>query len=147
MFGEQASANAGQLQAGIYSEDASQATYQRLHQMAETILRAGFPVVIDATYLKQDQRQAAAGVASETGVPFLILDCNAPDAVIASWLAKRQADQNDPSDATLEVVKAQQASRDPLSAEELLQSKRVETNESGSLDLLVKQIRQRLPGL
>ena len=147
MFGEQASASAGQLQAGIYSEDASQATYAHLHKQAETILRAGFPVVIDATYLKQPQRQAAAAVASETGVPFLILDCNAPDAVIASWLAQRQADQNDPSDATLEVVAAQQASRDPLSAEELLQSKRVETNESGSLDQLVKQIRQRLPGL
>ncbi|MNH38315.1 hypothetical protein D3C73_1563370 [compost metagenome] len=80
-------------------------------------------------------------------MPFLILDCNAPHAVIASWLAQRQADKNDPSDATLEVVEAQQASREPLTAEELLQSKRVETNESGSLDQLVEQIRQRLPGL
>ncbi|MCU1731566.1 MULTISPECIES: AAA family ATPase [unclassified Pseudomonas] len=147
VFGEQTSEAAGELQAGIYSSDASQATYERLHQLAALILRAGFPVVIDATYLKQAQRQAAAEVASATGVPFLILDCNAPDAVIASWLAQRQADQNDPSDATLEVVTAQQASREALSAEELLQSKRVETNESDSLDNLVKQIRQRLPGL
>lgn len=147
LFGEQAEQAAGQLQQGIYADDASQKTYQHLHQLAGTILRAGFPVVIDATYLKQTQRQAAADVASETGVPFLILDCNAPDAVIASWLAQRQADQNDPSDATLEVVAAQQASRDPLTGEELLKAKRVETNESGSLDELVKQIRQRLPGL
>ncbi|WP_110968890.1 bifunctional aminoglycoside phosphotransferase/ATP-binding protein [Pseudomonas huaxiensis] len=147
VFGEQNSEAAGELQAGIYSSDASQATYERLHQLAALILRAGFPVVIDATYLKQAQRQAAAEVASATGVPFLILDCNAPDAVIASWLAQRQADRNDPSDATLEVVTAQQASREALSAEELLQSKRVETNESDSLDNLVKQIRQRLPGL
>ncbi|MDD1956934.1 AAA family ATPase [Pseudomonas sp. 8209] len=147
LFGEQAEQAAGQLQQGIYADDASQKTYQHLHQLAGTILRAGFPVVIDATYLKQAQRQAAADVASETGVPFLILDCNSPDAVIASWLAQRQADQNDPSDATLEVVAAQQASRDPLTGEELLKAKRVETNESGSLDELVKQIRQRLPGL
>ena len=147
LFGEQSSEAAGQLQTGIYHADASQATYERLHQLAAVILRAGFPVVIDATYLKQPQRQAAAEVASETGVPFLILDCNAPDAVIASWLAQRQADQNDPSDATLEVVAAQQASREALSNEERLQSKRVETNESDSLDDLVKQIRQRLPGL
>ncbi|MGH8484431.1 MAG: AAA family ATPase, partial [Pseudomonas sp.] len=147
LFGEQAAASAGQLQAGIYSEDASLATYAHLHTLAETVLRAGFPVVIDATYLKHAQRQAAAHVASETGVPFLILDCNAPDAVIASWLAQRQAERNDPSDATLDVIKAQHASRDPLSTEEQLLSKRVETNESGSLDQLVKQIRQRLPGL
>ena len=147
LFGEQNSDVAGELKAGIYSADASEATYERLHQLAAVILRAGFPVVIDATYLKQAQRQAAAEVASETGVPFLILDCNAPDAVLASWLAQRQADQNDPSDATLEVVAAQQANREALSAEELLQSKRVETNESESLDKLVEQIRQRLPGL
>lgn len=147
LFGEQNAATAGQLQAGIYTTDASQATYARLHHLAEVVLRAGLPVVIDATYLKQPQRQNAAEVASETGVPFLILDCNAPEAVIASWLAQRQADQNDPSDATLDVVTAQQASREALSAEELLQSKRVETNESASLDDLVKQIRQRLPGL
>ena len=104
-------------------------------------------MVIDATYLKQPQRQAAAEVASETGVPFLILDCNAPDAVIASWLAQRQADSNDPSDATLDVIAAQQASRDALDADEQLHSKRVETNESDSLDKLIEQIRQRLPGL
>ena len=41
----------------------------------------------------------------------------------------------------------QQASRDPLSAEELLLSKRVETNESGTLDALVAHVRQHLPGL
>lgn len=147
LFGEQAEQAAGQLEQGIYASEASQKTYAHLHQLAGIILRAGFPVVIDATYLKQAQRQAAAEVASDTGVPFLILDCNAPDAVIASWLAQRQADQSDPSDATLEVVAAQCASRDPLTGEELLLSKRVETNESGSLDELVKQIRQRLPGL
>nr|WP_255263634.1 bifunctional aminoglycoside phosphotransferase/ATP-binding protein [Pseudomonas aegrilactucae] len=147
LLGEQTSQDAGQLQQGIYTSDASQKTYAHLHQLADAILRAGFPVVIDATYLKQAQRQAAAEVASATGVPFLILDCNAPDAVIANWLAQRQADQNDPSDATLEVVAAQQTEREPLNAQELLQSKRVQTNESGSLDELVKQIRQRLPGL
>ncbi|MDG9884027.1 AAA family ATPase [Pseudomonas sp. GD04058] len=147
MFGEQAGEATGELQTGIYSSDASQATYERLHQLAAMILRAGFPVVIDATYLKQPQRAAAAEVASETGVPFLILDCNAPDAVIASWLAQRQADRTDPSDATLEVIAAQQVSRDPLNAEEQLHSKRVETNESDSLDKLIEQIRQRLPGL
>jgi predicted kinase len=104
-------------------------------------------VVIDATYLKRAQRDAAAQVAEATGAPCLIIDCNAPPAVIASWLAQRQADQNDPSDANLAVIEAQQANREPLSAEEVLRSKRVETNESGSLDALVANIRQRLPGL
>jgi predicted kinase len=111
------------------------------------ILHAGFPVVIDATYLKREQRDNAAQVAEATGTPFLILDCQAPEAVIESWLAQRQADNADPSDATLEVVKAQQASREPLDAEEQKHSKRVETQESASMDQLIEQIRQHLPGL
>ena len=146
LFGKQSVADAGHLEAGIYDKQASVATYQRLHELAEIILHAGFPVVLDATYLKHEQRKAAAEVASETGVPFLILDCQAPDAVIASWLAQRQAEAIDPSDATLEVVKAQQATRDPLDAEEQKHSKRVNTQESASMDQLIEQIRQHFPG-
>lgn len=145
LFGEQKVENTPQ--AGIYAADASAATYARLNEIADTVLRAGFPVVLDATFLKREQRDAAAKIAEATGAPFLILDCNAPQAVIAAWLAQRQADKNDPSDATLTIIEEQQATRDPLSAEELLLSKRVETNESGTLDALVAHIRQRLPGL
>jgi aminoglycoside phosphotransferase family enzyme/predicted kinase len=134
-------------EAELYSDAASRRTYERLHSLANTVLHAGLPVVIDATYLKHAQRAAAAQVAETSGTPFLILDCHAPDAVIASWLAQRQQQGTDASDATLAVVQAQQASREPLSDEERLLSKRIETNESGSLDQLIKQIRARLPGL
>lgn len=147
LFGEQKETDLGKLSAGIYSRDASTATYQHLHQLAEAVLRAGFPVVIDATYLKRAQRDAASQVAESCGVPFLVLECNAPDAIIASWLEQRQAADSDPSDATMEVVRAQQASREPLSEDELLHSKRVDTHESASLDSLIARIRQRLPGL
>ncbi|WP_341304820.1 AAA family ATPase [Pseudomonas sp. TMP25] len=147
LYGEQQDVNIGKLSAGIYSQDASAATYQRLHQLAEAALRAGFPVVIDATYLKHTQRDAASQVAEACGAPFLILDCNAPDDVIASWLDQRQAVSTDPSDATMEVVRAQQASRESLSEDERLQSRRVETHQSASMDSLIASIRQRLPGL
>ena len=145
LFGQQQVPN--DPQAGIYSSDASSATYTRLHEVAAAILRAGFPIVIDATYLKHDQRDAAAKVAEATGAPFLILDCDAPQAVIESRLAQRQADQQDPSDANLAVIAAQQSSREALTPTEILCSKQVKTNESGTLDIVVAQIRQRLPGL
>jgi len=67
--------------------------------------------------------------------------------VIASWLEQRQAENSDPSDATLEVVKAQQASREPLNAAELQHATRVDTQESASMDQVIDQIRLRLPGL
>jgi len=132
---------------GIYSAEAGEATYQRLHTLAEAALNAGFSVVIDATYLKHQQRQAAWQVAEATGVPFLIIDCEAPDAVIEQWLAQRQAEGRDPSDATMAVVRAQQASREPLSESEQLLSRRLDTPDAASLDSLLTAIRQRLPGL
>jgi aminoglycoside phosphotransferase family enzyme/predicted kinase len=131
----------------LYSADVSAKTYERLNELAAVVLRAGFPVVVDATYLKRAQRQATAQVAESTGAPFLILDCAAPKVVIEGWLAQRQAQNDDPSDATMDVIEAQLASREPLDADETLRSRHVETNLSGDLDKLVTDIRQYLPGL
>jgi Uncharacterized protein conserved in bacteria len=147
LLGTQPQESTGRLDTGIYSQAASEATYARLHELAGAILSAGFSVVIDATYLKRAQRTAAASMAESTGVPFVILDCNAPDAVIELWLTQRQLEGHDPSDANLDVVRAQQASREALDEGELLVARRVETNDAASLDSLVGAIRQRLPGL
>lgn len=147
LFGNQPEAAKGQLHAGIYSAEAGVATYQRLHQLAENALHAGFPVVLDGAYLKRAQRAAAWQVAEQNGDPFLILDCQAPQEVIAGWLQQRQAAGTDPSDATLAVIEAQQASREVLSDDELAHSKRVDTHDSASLNSLIESIRQRLPGL
>ncbi|WP_271409198.1 bifunctional aminoglycoside phosphotransferase/ATP-binding protein [Pseudomonas sp. Q1-7] len=146
LFGEQQPGAEG-LQSGIYDAEASVATYERLNQLATVALQAGFPVIIDATFLKLAQRKAARKVAEKTGTPFLILECHAPEAVIESWLAQRQAEGGDPSDATLEVVRAQLANREPLNASEQTQSKRIDTHQASSLDDLVKLIRQHLPGV
>src|SRR5690606_38950565 len=86
LYGKQPSAAEGELDSGIYSAEAGEATYRRLHELAEMALTAGFSAVIDATYLKHEQRQAAWQVAESTGVPFLIIDCEAPEAVIEQWL-------------------------------------------------------------
>nr|WP_276583606.1 bifunctional aminoglycoside phosphotransferase/ATP-binding protein [Pseudomonas sp. RIT-PI-S] len=133
----------------LYSEQASEATYDRLHQLAGTVLGAGFPVVLDATYLKQPQRAAAQAIAQARGVPFIILDCAAPQAIIESWLSQRQAQlhERDPSDATLEVIATQERNRDPLSGEERLAARSVATHDAQSVDALLDTIRQRLPGL
>ncbi|QAX81737.1 bifunctional aminoglycoside phosphotransferase/ATP-binding protein [Candidatus Pseudomonas adelgestsugas] len=131
----------------IYTADASAATYTRLNEIANIVLHAGYPVVLDATFLKSKQRIAAAKVAEAIGAPFLILDCYASLAVITSRLTQRQTDKNDPSEATLTVIQEQQANRDPLTPAELLLSKRVETNDNGTLDALVTYIHQQLLGL
>lgn len=146
MFGEQRDTDKGQLAAGIYDAQSSEATYGRLHELAGLALRAGYPVVIDATYLRHAHRHAARKVAEATGTPFLILDCQAPEAVIAGWLEQRQAEGTDPSDATLDVIRAQQAGRDGLDEYEQAHGTRIDTHQASSLDTLVERIRQSLPG-
>lgn len=129
----------------LYSAESGKATYDRLHHLAADILQASYPVVLDATYLKQAQREAAAQVAETAAVPFLIIDCHAPDTVIAQWLAERQAEGRDPSDATLAVVQAQQQGREALTEQELIRTRHVDMTDPTNLDALVKAMQDKLP--
>jgi predicted kinase len=147
MLGEQSADLKGHINAGIYTTEAAQATYQRLHQLATRILQAGFAVVIDAAYLKHEQRQAAQQVAEQTGAALMILDCHAPDAVISTWLAQRQAAQQDPSDATQAIIDAQHASREALDSAEQAVSIRIDTHDTDSLSSLITRLRNYLPGI
>lgn len=128
----------------LYSVDATIKTYNHLYQLAKNSLRAGYRVVLDAAYLKHDERLKAKQVAEEVGVPFLILDCEAPLEVIEKNLAKRMALANDPSDATLEVVKQQLTWREPLTTDEKTMSYLIETQNQESVDKLIEYIDQYL---
>lgn len=147
LFGAQPAEQQGQLSAGIYQASASQATYQRLNELASLALRAGYPVVLDASFLKRAQRDAARQVAEDNGVPFLLLDCQAPEGVLEQRLTQRLREGNDPSDATLDVLHAQQASREPLAEDELARQRVVDTHAGSGLEQLVAELRQRMPGL
>ena len=58
LHGLAAAARSGsELGKGLYAPSASQATYDRLNQLAAAILEAGYPVVVDATFLEQEQRE------------------------------------------------------------------------------------------
>nr|WP_245399802.1 bifunctional aminoglycoside phosphotransferase/ATP-binding protein [Atopomonas sediminilitoris] len=147
LLGEQPASQQDALGQGIYSAQASEQTYRHIHQLAEQILQAGFSPLLDATYLKHAQRQAACDLAEEHATPFLILDCQAPDEQIAQWLEERRQAGDDPSDASLEVMRAQQASREPLSQEEQQHAKFINTHDSHSVASLIGRIRQRFPSL
>ena len=98
----------------IYSSSASAVTYAKLLATATDVLEAGYPVVLDATYLKHQQRRAAFGLASQLGVGFGILDCSAEPEVLRQRLIGRRATDNDASDADLQVLADQLANSDPL---------------------------------
>jgi aminoglycoside phosphotransferase family enzyme/predicted kinase len=60
--------------ASLYSAEATLQTYSRLVELAEAIILSGFPVIIDATFLKRDERTRFRALAERFGLPFVILD-------------------------------------------------------------------------
>lgn len=104
-------------EAGVdaYTPEATHRTYAELLARGRIALAAGFPVVLDAAYLRRTERDAACALAREMGVPFAILDCEASMAVLRERIAARQGD---PSEANLDVLERMAAVAEPLSAEE-----------------------------
>lgn len=108
----------GELDRGIYSAEASVRTYTRLEGLANEVLGAGFPAIIDAAFLKQSQRERFAGLAARRQVPFLIVDCHSAQSILEARLLARAKAGTDASDAGLEVLAHQQANAEPLTAGE-----------------------------
>ena len=99
----------------IYSTKCSQKTYQKLENFATTILNAGFSVLIDATFLKLEQRAMFQKLAAEQNVKFLILDFHATKEELNDRILQRQQRGNDVSEATLAVLEQQLRTAQPLS--------------------------------
>lgn len=109
---------AAPLDAALYRPATTAATYARLRKLAADIVRAGLPVIVDATFLHQEQRAPFAALAAELGLPFFIVDIRASEATLRARLAQRARGGGDPSDAGPEVLDHQLALREPLSAAE-----------------------------
>ncbi|MEK7876199.1 MAG: AAA family ATPase [Pseudomonadota bacterium] len=105
--------------AGIYSPDATVRTYGQLAQHARSIAGAGYPVIVDATFLKHAQRAAFRALAQELGVPFVIATLRAPHDVLRARVAARAAHGGDASEAELVVLETQLATHEALTADEL----------------------------
>ncbi len=104
--------------AKLYSEEATAATYGRLRQLAHSILQGGDSVVVDATFLRRQQRESFCQLADCLGVSFGILHFDADVATLRQRITDRISRADDVSDADLSVLESQLASQEPLSAEE-----------------------------
>jgi hypothetical protein len=135
LFGYTALTETGSvIDSQIYSPEASLATYQHLHELAKTVLDAGFPVIVDATFLKIDQREPFRQLAADSGVPFHILSFQASDQVLCSRIKQRQ---NDASEATVAVLRHQQQSAQALSAQEQAVTFEINTEIGNALEKML----------
>jgi len=105
-----ARAGAG-IEAGIYSEKATRATYARLVELAAGVLAAGYSAIIDAAFLQPWQRQLFRQLATDSGVPYIILDVFASADSLRERIRQRSGDV---SDADLRVLEHQLGTTAPL---------------------------------
>lgn len=125
----------------IYTEDANQKTYQRLADLAATLLEAGLPVIVDAASLKVSERTLIADVAESHCVPFTLLHCEAPENLRRQWVRQRTGDA---SEATEELLDAQMTWFEPLTQEEKAHTVHIHTEQEHVAEALADRIRQHL---
>lgn len=102
----------------IYTEQATRDTFASLHQRARTALQAGYPVIVDAAFLRSDERRKFRALATDLQVPFAVLDCQASPATLRQRVMARAASGMDASEAGIEVLERQLATHEPLESDE-----------------------------
>ncbi len=106
------------IETGIYAASATEGTYDQLAQSARALLLAGYPVIVDATFLKHAHRDAFRRIAAAHGVPFAIASCVAQEATLRERVVKRDREGKDASEAGVVVLERQIATQDPLAKDE-----------------------------
>ena len=109
-------------EAALYSSESTRRTYARLAELARLILASGTSVVVDAACNRRWERRMLADAAREAGVPMVWLSLEVPEAVAVARVAARQAAATDASDASVDVVRAQLAAREPIQSEEFVRT-------------------------
>ncbi len=126
---------------GIYTVEATAATYRRLGEIAGAIMAADFTVIVDATLLQESQRLALLELESGQPGKRIIIECEAPEAELRRRIVARE---HDASEANLEVLTRQLQTRQPLSSRER-EIARVVTIDSAGLDASkIEEIRSLL---
>lgn len=103
---------------GLYDPAHTEQTYERLAECAESVIKAGRPVIVDATFLQADQRLRFRNLARSLDVPFRILDCQAPVSVLRERISSRAQQGHDASEADAAVLDRQLTSAEDLSSAE-----------------------------
>lgn len=124
--------SASALDDGLYAPAASATTYQRLASLTAPMLAAGWPVVVDATFLRRADRDAFRALARFEGVPFVIATCEASPATLRGRVAARERSGHDASEAGVDVLEHQFATIEPLGADERSAAVIVATDEGMS---------------
>ena len=132
------------LEQGIYATEATESTYLHLSRLAATIIKAGFTVIVDATFLLQAQRRQFVQVAEEFSITAIVIDCEVPEDILRERIIRRGKGASDASEANLGVLHRQMQAQQPLSVEDYTATRVINCSAEGIEPAQLKEIRQWL---
>jgi uncharacterized protein len=130
--------------AGLYSSGTSAQVYDDLARAAEDILQGGLTAVIDATFLRREQRTRFAQLGARMGVLVRLIHCEAPVHILRARIAARTVSGNDPSEADESVLDWQLSRFELPKADEAVAPIRIQTAEPGALEKALCAVREPL---
>ncbi len=102
----------------LYTPARSAETYGAMYAVAAAELAGGRGVLVDGTFQRRIDRDAARRVAADAGVPILFVECRANPEEIRRRLAARAARNDDPSDADFAIYRMQRDRYEPFADDE-----------------------------
>jgi uncharacterized protein len=102
-----------EMDSGIYSENHTRLTYDTLFKEAGDILKKGDSVILDASFIKAEDRVRAKQLADQAGTDLFILECRLDEANTRRRLSKRLKNVS-VSDGRWEIYEPQKKKFDPI---------------------------------
>jgi len=91
----------------LYSEHASDKTYDKLAEISQMLLRQNINVIVDATFLEQRYIDRFSGLCDSPDWTAQAMLCEASPLLMKSRITQRLKQADDPSDATEDVLQRQ----------------------------------------
>ena len=127
----------------LYGQRATDETYQRLLELTEILVDAGYPVIVDATFLQERFRKNFQRLTKEHSIPFVIVDIHASPSTIGKRVTARLTKGQDASDADVGVVLKQEQSQDPLTKSEMPYVVRIDSEEIFTPDAIREMLTRK----
>jgi aminoglycoside phosphotransferase family enzyme/predicted kinase len=118
------------LEQSIYTKDATRQTYDQLEGLSVEITRAGFSVIVDASFLKLSQREQFKELALRQALPFVVCSCEAMESDLRERINKRLESHSDASEANPDVLQHQIQTQEIITTSERNQMKIITTTNS-----------------
>lgn len=102
---------------GLYTTAMGERTYEETLRLADQLLAARWPVVVDGSFSSAKERRRARELAERRGLRGLTLWCDAPDDVLARRLHQRATDRHEVSDGRVDLLASHRAQYEPPRSE------------------------------